>query len=185
MNSILHLVHDDLAYAVYFGCRHVEVEFVMHLHDHLRLQVFLFEATMDAHHRHLDDVSRRTLDRCVDRIALGKGAHGGVLRGDIRQVTFATEECLGVTALTRQFFLRFYITDHARESRKIIVDQLFGFRTRAVELLRQTECGDTVDDSEIGCLGLAALVLGDLLNRQTVYLRCRGCMDILTGTESG
>ena len=185
MNSILHLVHDDLAYAVYFGCRHVEVEFVMHLHDHLRLQVFLFEATMDAHHRHLDDVSRRTLDRCVDRIALGKGAHGGVVGQYIRQVTFASEERLCISAFAGDTFLTLDIAEYARESRKIIVDQLFGFRTRAVELLRQTECGDTVDDSEIGCLGLAALVLGDLLNRQTVYLRCRGCMDILTGTESG
>ena len=103
---------------------------------------------------------------------------------DIGQVAFATEERLGIAFLTRQFFLGLDITDHTRESGKIIIDQLLGLRAAAIELLRQTEGGDTVYDTEIGRFGLTALVFGDLLDRQTVDTRRRSRMDILPGTES-
>ena len=175
MNGILHLRHDDVAYAVDLRSRHIEVEFVMHLHDHLRLQFFFFEAPMDRDHRHLDDVGSGALDRCVDRIAFGERTDRGILRVDVRQVTLASEEGLGVTALTGYFFLILNVIDHPREGSEIVINELFGFGARAVKLLRQTERGNAVDNTEIGCFGTPPLLFADLVNGQSKDFsrRCR------------
>ena len=100
MNGILHLRYDDLAHAIHFVHRHVEVQFVMHLHNHLRLQLFLFQPPVDGDHRHLDDIGGGALDRCINGIAFRERTNGRILRMDIRQVTFAAEKRLGIAALT-------------------------------------------------------------------------------------
>ena len=114
----------------------------------------------------------------VDGVAFRKGADGSIVGMDIRQVAFATEERLCVALLARQFFLGFDVTDNPREGGKIVVDELFGFGAAAIELLRQAESRDTIDDAKIRGLGFAALVFGHLVNRQTVDLRRRSSVDI-------
>ena len=185
MNGILHLGNDDIADTVDLSGRDVEIELIVDLHRHLRFEAFRFEATMDRDHRHLDDVRSRSLNRCINGIAFRERAHGSILGMDIRQVAFATEERLGVTALPRQLFLGLYITDHARESSEVIVDELFGFRAGAVELLRQAKGRNTVYNTEIGRFGFTPLIFGDLIQGLSVYTRSRSGMDILSGTESG
>ena len=70
MDGILHLRYYDLTHFLYFRLRYIEIQFVMHLHDHLRLEVLFFQSPMDGHHRYLDDIRRRTLYRCIDGIPL-------------------------------------------------------------------------------------------------------------------
>ena len=104
----------------------------MHLHNHLRFEVLLFEAAVNSDHRYLDDVRRSTLYRCIDGIALGERTHRGVVRQDVRQVAFASEECLGITALTRNLFLLLNIADYSGECREIVVDELASLCARTV-----------------------------------------------------
>ena len=85
----------DLLHLVF---RHVDVEFVMHLHNHLcaerfaRPRVFFgVQTPVDTHHRHLDNVCCGTLNGRIDGIALSKRTHGGVVRKNVWQIAFASE----------------------------------------------------------------------------------------------
>ena len=183
MDGILHFVHYYIAHALHFLFRHIEVQFVMYLHDHLRAQVFFFEPPMNRNHRHFDDICCRSLNRCINGVALGERTYGGIIRCYIRQVAFAAKECLCVTFLARQLFLRIYITNHTRESSEIIVYQLLGLRAAAVQLLSKAKRLDAVDDTKISCFGFTTLVFRYLVDGQTVDLSRRRRMNILPRTE--
>ena len=169
VNGVLHFRNDNLAYALHFVGRYVEIEFIVYLHDHLRAEMLVLQAAIDSHHRHLDNIGSGAQDRRIDGIAFGKRADGGVLRIDVRQVTFASEERLGIAAVARYLLLVLDIADDTREGSKIVVDKLFGLGARTIELLCKAESGDAVDNTEIGRLGTAALVFRDLVSRQTEY----------------
>ena len=184
LDGILHLGDDDLAYTIHFCSRHVEVEFVVNLHDHLSLQILFFEAAMDGDHSYFDDVSSGSLNRGIDGIAFREGTDGRILGMNVRQVTLASEEGLRIAILACELFLRLNILYHAREGGKVIVDELFGFRAGAIELLGKTESGDAIYDAEIGGLGLATLVFGNLVEGYAEDL-CSGCgVDVLSVAES-
>ena len=72
MHGVLHLVHHYLSHFLYFCLRHIEIQLVMYLHNHLRFQVLLFETPMDSDHGYLDDICRSALDRRIDGIAFGE-----------------------------------------------------------------------------------------------------------------
>ena len=92
VDSVLHGTDNYLADLIDLVNRDVEVQFVMHLHDHLRLQVALLEFIMNGDHGNLDDIGSRTLNGCVHGVAFGKSADGTVMRNDVGQVTLAAEE---------------------------------------------------------------------------------------------
>ena len=81
-----------------------EVEFVVHLKNHLTADAFFLETLEDADHRHLDDVGSSTLDRCIDGIALSKAPYGGIAAVDVGQIAAAVEEGLHI-AFSRAFCL--------------------------------------------------------------------------------
>ena len=174
LDGILHLGDDDLAYTIHFDSRDVEVEFVMDLHDHLSLQILFFETAMDGDHSYFDDVCGGSLNRGIDGIAFREGTDGRILGMNVRQVTLASEEGLRIAILACELFLRLNIFNYAWESGEVIVDELFGFRAGAIELLGKTESGDAIDNTEIGGLGLATLIFGDLIDRYAADL-CSGC----------
>ncbi len=185
MNGVLHVFDYDPADLLDLINGHVEVQLVVYLHDHLRFQTTLLEFAVDGNHGDLDDVGGSPLHRCVNGVALGKRADGSVMRNDIRQVTLASEQRLYIQMFARKLFLRLDERLNLRERRKIVVDQLLGFGARAVELLRQTERRDTVQDTEVCRLGFAALVFRHGFNGHPEDLRRRGSVDILSAAESG
>ena len=138
-DDALHLLEDNATHLLHLVLGDIEVEFVMHLHNHLRTErfarsgVFLgMQTMMDTDHSHLDDVSGRTLDRCIDGIAFGKRTHGGIVGEDVGEVAFAPKERLGIAPLARQFLLPVDISDHAREGSEIVVDELLCLGAGAV-----------------------------------------------------
>ena len=97
-NYPLHFRKYDIANLLHLVFRHVEVEFVMHLHNHLcaerfaRPRVFFgVQTPVDTHHRHLDNVCCGTLNGRIDGIALSKRTHGGVVLKNVWQIAFASE----------------------------------------------------------------------------------------------
>lgn len=94
--GVLHFFYYDLLNKLFLLWQNREVEFVVNLQNHLRTDTLAAEALVDAHHRYLYDVGGRALYRCVDGVALGEVAHGGVVRSDVGQVAAAVEERLGV-----------------------------------------------------------------------------------------
>ena len=66
-----HLAFDDLAGTLHFIFRRLEQKLVVHLHDHLRLELFFLQCLVNTDHRDLHDVACGSLDRHIDRLALG------------------------------------------------------------------------------------------------------------------
>ena len=62
---------------------------------------------------------------------------------------------------------------------EISVDQFLGFGAGYSQTLRQTEGRDAVDDTEVGRLGVAALVVSDLFERNTIDFRCRDAVYVI------
>jgi len=56
------------------GFRHLEHQFIVHLHDHARGQPVAFNPTLHRDHGQLDKVRRRALHRRIDRRTFGAGA---------------------------------------------------------------------------------------------------------------
>ena len=132
MNDVLHLVHHDAANLFYFRFGHVEVKFIVHLHNHqvvlgglrsLR-QNLLCKAAMDTDHRYLDDVGSRSLNRGIDGIALRETAYRGVAAQYVGQITPPAEKRFHLAVVARELFLFFYVVCHAGEGGKIVVYQL-------------------------------------------------------------
>ena len=72
------------AVRVGFRLRHLEQQLVMHLQQQARGEPGLAQRGGQLHHGALDDVGGAPLQRRVDRGALGIGADGGLLVGDLR-----------------------------------------------------------------------------------------------------
>ena len=125
----MHLANHYLAHEVDFRFRHVEVEFVVYLHYHLRVQLSFCQSAVDTHHGEFDDVGGGALYGCVDGVAFGEGAHGGIARVDVGQIAASAEHSLGVAAFTCQLFATLDILYHGGEGGEVVVDELFGFRT--------------------------------------------------------
>ena len=90
---------------------------------------------MDGNHRHFDDVCRSTLDRRIDGIAFRERTHRGIVRIDVRQVPLAAEQSHGIAVFAGKLFLRLNEINDSRERSKIVVNQRFRLRTRAIKLL--------------------------------------------------
>ena len=111
--GVLHFFYYDLLNKLFLLWQNREVEFVVHLQNHLRTDALAAEALVDAHHRYLYDVGGRALYRCVDGVALGEVAHGGVVRSDVGQVAAAVEERLGVAMVARQLLSLLHVLVYA------------------------------------------------------------------------
>ena len=77
-DGILHLIDNQLLQLLFLFGHNGEVEFIVHLQNHLRLQAFFAHSLVDVYHRHFDDVSSSALDGCIDGIALGIATHHSI-----------------------------------------------------------------------------------------------------------
>ncbi len=82
----LHLFDDDALHLLLFFWVYGEVEFVVHLENHLALDTFSLEAIEDLNHGYLDDISSGALNGGIDGISLSKASNSGIMRIDVWQV---------------------------------------------------------------------------------------------------
>ena len=80
--------------------RHLEHQFVVHLHDHAHLGRVRVQPGLYVDHRQLDQVRRGALQRRVDGGAFGVAALGLVLRLDVGQVQAPSEQ--GASAMDKK-----------------------------------------------------------------------------------
>ena len=156
LDGVFHFFQNDLTYFFLLVLADVEVEFVVYLKDHFAFQTFFFETVVDAYHRYLDDVGGATLDRGVDRISFGLTAYDGVVRIDVRQVTFAFEYRFDIAFFFCAFDDSVHIFLDAAVCAEIVLDIVFGFSERYSDILRKRIFADTVNYAEIDRLCASA-----------------------------
>ena len=155
----------------------------MHLENHPRPYSFLAETLVNLYHSNLYDVSGGALYGRVDGVALGKVAHGGVVRGDVRQIAAAMEECLGVAVLAGKLLSLLHVSVHVGERLEVAVDELLGLVSADLQSFSQTEDRDAVDDAEVGSLGLRALVAAYVLYLLLIDACGGGGVDVIALAE--
>ena len=181
---MFHLLDDDPSHRVLFIGRHAEIQFVVYLQDHFRLQPQLSETAVDACHGHFDDVRRAALYGRVDGVAFGIASYGGVARTDVRQETLAAEDGFHIPLPAARLDAGVHVFLHAGVGLEISVDKLLGFLAVHVHSLGQSECRYAVDDSEVGGLGLAAHVWSDGVQVCLIdFGGCRGVY-VMSASES-
>ena len=121
--GVLHLLNDDALHLFFLVGIDREVQFVVHLQDHLRTDAFLAETLEDANHRHFDDIGRRALNGCIDGVAFSEVANGGVARVDVGQIATAVEHRLGIAALAGQLLRLLHVVVNTWEGLEETIDE--------------------------------------------------------------
>src|SRR6266700_4821252 len=141
----------------------------MHLQDHAGRKTTLLEGGRNAHHRDLNQVRRRPLQRRIGRRALAERADVVVAILELRDVAPPSKQCLDIP-------LRPSLSDgaiepraDAGEPREVLLDELFRFILGDAELTRERERALPVNGRKIDRLGPGShlgrhLVLGDVEN---------------------
>ena len=181
--SVLHLREDDVLDLVFLFGIDAEVEFVVHLQDHLGAYAFFFEASPDAYHGNLDDVGFRTLNGRIDGIALSEAAHGAVFGIYVRQIASPAKHRLGVFLLACCRDGTFHKCMDLGEGSEIVLNELPCLTVGNAHALCQTKGRDAVDDAEVGLLSLLALCVGDLIKGFFPYLGSGGAVNIQSLAE--
>ena len=119
----------------------------------------------------------------VDGVALGEVAHGGIVRGDVRQIAAAMEERLGVAVLAGKLLGLLHVGVHLWERLEVAVDELLCLVSTDLQSFSQTEDRDAVDDAEVGSLGLRALVAADVLYLLLIDACSGGGVDVIALAE--
>ena len=138
---------------------------------------------VDADHRHLDDVRIRALHDEVDREALAERAGLAVLRADLLDGAPAAEQRRDVAVLRRLLDRARDEVLHVREAREVRVDVLLRLLARDLEVLREPERGDPVDDPEVDHLRDRALGLRQLRGLDAEHLGGGRGVDVLPALE--
>ena len=156
--GILHFLKHNLFNLLFLLRQNREVEFVVHLQNHLRLDALATETLVSSIHSNLDDIGCRALYRSVYGIALGKVAHGSIVRSNVGQIASTMEEGFGIAVFTCQLLGLLHIVVHLRECLEIAIDELFSLVAAYLQTFGMTKDSNAVDYTEIGTFGLGALV---------------------------
>ena len=127
--GFFHFFDNYLFHPFFFVDGDAEVEFVVHLQNHLCPYSFGVEAAVDACHCHLDNVGCTALNRGVDGVPLGISTYDGVARVDVGQETLAVEDGFYVSSFARHVDALVLVCLHLRIGLEVTVYQLFGFFT--------------------------------------------------------
>src|SRR3954469_18842677 len=144
-----HLLADELAHRTDLGLRHLEEQLVVHLQDEPGAASLVAEPPVDGDHRLLDDVGVRALHHEVDGEPLPERARLPVRRADLRRRTPAAEQARGVAVALRLLDRPLDEVLDTWETREIRVDVLLRLLARDLEVLREPERGNSVDDAEV------------------------------------
>ncbi len=163
--------------------RRLEDQFIMNLKHQGRLEIRSLEDPIDLDHRFLDEIGRSALDDGVRGHPLGRLPEHPIARVEIRQTPSPSQP--GPHESVFLGLLRGFVQEapNPRVAREIGVDRLLRLACGDSELLRQTERGRAVDDSEVDCLRAGALIVGDVLERDSRDLSRRTPMDVFAILE--
>ena len=138
---------------------HVEVEFVMHLKDHLRTQ-FSFSNRSAMRIMATLMIGGTSLDRCVDGVPFRVSPYGSVAGVDIGQNRFA-KQCLHVPFSRATAMLS--SCNFSREGDKILIDQVPCLSPGDIEPLRKAKRRDAVNNPEVSGFSFVAHLTTNLL----------------------
>ena len=144
--------HRSGGFDVGFG--QLEHQLVMHLQQHPNPgQGGRGQRRLHAHHRALDDIRARPLDRRIDRRAFGPASLVRVLRVDTREPCLAAEQRLRIAPLAHALQRLVNIGADAGEAVEIAVDHVLRLVRIGAEPPGEPPAADAVEDREIDRLG--------------------------------
>ena len=173
-----HQPGDFRLHPIHLGFGHLEHQFVVHLHDHLRALALRVQRLLHRHHAHLDEVGGGTLHGGVDGGTLGPGAARAVGTVDLGQVEPPAEHRFHIASRLGLGLGVVHVVAHPREALEVAVDVVLGRRVVDAQRLRQAIAAHAVDEPEVDDLGVAALLAADQLRRQAEHFRCRGAVHV-------
>ena len=138
---------------------------------------------MDVDHRDLDDVGGRALHDRVHGQAFAEAARLPVRRADLRHGASPAEECRHVAVALGLLDRALDEVLDVREAGEVGVDVLLRLLARDLQVLRESERGDPVDDPEVDHLGDVALVLRQLGRVLSEHLGRGRRVDVLVAGE--
>src|SRR5919198_5357492 len=146
---VAHLLAHEFLYCANFRVRDLQQQLVVHLQHEASAATFVAQATMNRDHRLLDDVRVRPLHDEVDGETLAERARLPVRRTDFRRRPAPAEQARRVAVALRLLDRAVDEVLHQREPREVRVDVLLRLLPRYLEVLREAEGGDPVDDAEV------------------------------------
>src|SRR4051794_20774451 len=178
-----HLSAHEVAHLRYLRLRHLEQQLVVYLQDEARAAAFLLQPACDVDHRDLDDVRIRALHDEVDGDALAEAARLAVRRADLGYRPTPPEQRRHVAVLLRLVDRPPDEVLHVREAREVRVYVLLRLLPRDLQVLRQAERRDAVDDAEVDHLRDRALARRQRGGIDAEHLRCRRGVNVLATRE--
>ena len=161
----------------------LEQQLVVHLEDEPRASPLLAQPVVDPDHRDLDHVRRRSLHDRVDGEPLAERARLPVADADLGDRPAPAEQRRHVAVALGLLDRALDEVLHVREAREVGVDVLLRLLARDLEVLREAERRDAVDDPEVDHLGDVALVLRQRRRVLAEHLRGRRRVDVLVPRE--
>lgn len=161
----------------------LEHELIVDLQQDAALEARFPELAESGDHRELDDIGCRALYRRVHRHALGEHALVEVAALDGGQLAAAAEHRRDIARLVRLGDDLVHEGAHARIARKVAADVVARFLARDVQVARESEVADAVDDAEVDGLRVAAQLGRDLIQGDAEDLGGRARVDVLAALE--
>ena len=168
---------------VAFSRRNFHYQFIVNLQNDTALDVGLGQGLLGANHRDLHDVGGRSLNRCVECRTFGGLTRNTIGRMQGREVATPSENGFRIPLLSGIGHQRFKVIVHLAEGIEIPVFQRFRFTWRDLELLGETIRAQTIGQSVAHGFYVAALVAGDLVDRQLVDHRGHVFVEVGSGAE--
>ena len=136
------------------------------------------QPVVDLDHGHLDDVCGGALHGGVDGGAFGGLAALAVAAADFRQVEAAAEQGFHVALFRGLGAGFFHVAFYAGVAFEVQVDVVLGFLARQAQLFGETKGAHAVDQAEVDGLGVAAVVVADLVQALAPHFCGGGAVNI-------
>ena len=146
----------------------------MYLQHHLALEPFLGKAVVYVYHCNLYDVCGTSLQWGVYGIPLAEVPYNCVAGVDVGKKPLAAVYGLHIAVFLGHCNHVVHVLLYLGVTCKILLNEGFGVGSGHSQPLRKAECGDSVNDSKIGCLGPAALLFGNFILGYLEHF-CRSC----------
>src|SRR5579885_1492233 len=147
--NAFHLFLHQLFHFALFLHRQFKQQFIVYLQNHPRRQLFFLQPFVNRNHCHLDQVRRRPLQWRIQCRALREIPQLHLWRNDLRNRPDSSEQRLRHSCLPClcQHIIQVFL--HSLVPCEIRVDELRRFFLLDSQLLRQAECRQSINDSEV------------------------------------
>ena len=180
---MLHRLAQDGLHHIELALDDFEHELIVDLQQDAALDARLLEPMIGGDHRELDDIGGRALYRRVHGHALGEHALVKIAALDGGQLAAAAEHRRDVARLTCFGDDLVHEGAHAGVALEVAADVVAGFLARDVQVAREAEVADAVDDAEVDGLRMAAQLRRDFLQGDAEDLGGRARVDVLAALE--